>query len=149
MSYRNSIRDISPGSLWIDEYGELVTVAHAAAGYVLLPVRCEGEHFTIIPERRFRLTHSPAYAREGVRSQFTMSLANLLELTAYWLPERRKLVCRSRNARRRFSVPPAAERIGDYGYPCSTESFFDDLHSLLRRLHGEDHRRPAGSASRA
>lgn len=134
MSYRNCIRDIAPGSLWVGPGGELVAVSFAAAGHVLVRAGSRGGQ-VVISASRFRATHQPAYPRERIRSQFSMSLANLSEFTAYWLPASKKLVCRSHNARRRFTLPPDAVRIDDYRYPCPPECFFDDLNSLLVRTH--------------
>lgn len=133
MSYRNSICDIVPGSTWNAADGASAVVIAAADGYV--GFRRSSGSITVEHERDFRRAYCAIYDRAKLRSQFTMSLANLVEFTAWWLPSQRKLVCRSVACSRRFAIPLGALPVGTYGEPCSAQTFFEDLDDVLRR-HG-------------
>lgn len=133
MSYRNAIPDILPRSTWIALTGERVLVTSAAARHVVF--RTQGpERGGVLHERDFRARFEPVYDRAGIRSQFTMSLANLGEFRVYWLPAHRRIMARSISCTRQFRVPPGAELVGVYSNPFKTEAFFDDLDDLIRRL---------------
>lgn len=137
MSYRNAITDIPPGSTWIDRDGRIATVRQAAARCVvystsgalrpLLAGILETTH-----ETQFRARWAPLYDRAAIRSQFTMSLANLGEFRVFWLPELRRIMARSISCTRHFKVPEGALLVGVYSNPCRTDAFFDDLDELLR-----------------
>lgn len=88
----------------------------------------------MLHERDFRARFAPIYDRAAIRSQFSMSLANLGEFRVYWLPEPRRIMARSVSCTRQFRVPPGAELVGVYSAPCRTDAFFDDLDDLIRRL---------------
>ena len=137
MSYRGAIPDIPPGSTWIDCAGARSTVRSSVidpARYVCFtrengarPLRLETVH-----ENDFRREWSAIYDRAAIRSQFTMSLANLGEFRVFWLPEHRRIMARSVSCTRHFKVPPGALLVGVYSTPCKTDAFFDDLDELLR-----------------
>lgn len=131
MSYANAIRDIASGSLWLGVNGCQVAVIQAAAGHVSFRRAILAE---LVPEREFRASFRPLYDRERIRSQFTMSLANLGEFTVYWLPEQRRILCRSVSCSRRFAVPEAAVRVGVYAEPCDVGDFFGDLDAMIQDL---------------
>lgn len=133
MSYRNAIADISPRSTWIAPSGERVLVTSAAARHVVY--HCAGPaRGGVLHERDFRARFAPIYDRAAIRSQFSMSLANLGEFRVYWLPEPRRIMARSVSCTRQFRVPPGAELVGVYSAPCRTDAFFDDLDDLIRRI---------------
>lgn len=136
MSYANAIRDISPGSLWLEADFGIVLVLCAAAGYVSWRPLMLGAPRSLTPADPFRAVFEPLYDRERVRSQFSMSLANLGEFTVYWLPEARRIMCRSVSCSRRFSVPDDAVRIGVYAEPCDVGSFFGDLDDAIIETQG-------------
>lgn len=139
MSYANAIRDIAPGSLWRDSFGNVASVISAAAGHVRWLWR--GQETVIVPqrwprgsllhERIFRETFSPLYDREKIRSQFTMSLANLGEFRVFWLPDLGRIMVRSVSCQRQFRVPKGALIVGTYSAPCKAEDFFEALEAVI------------------
>lgn len=141
MSYRNTIPDILPGSVWIGANGCRVTVVQAAARYVV--VRREAVMETM-HERDFRAAFTPLYERAKVRQQFSMSAANLGEFRVYWLPEQRRIVARSISCNRHFAVPAGALEVGVYSAPCSITTFFEDLDETIAR--GQSAQRAAARA---
>ncbi len=140
MSYANSIPDILPRSTWIGPDGTRASVISAAARHVTFtrvsPI-VQRPLLTLpetLHERDFRARFFPIYDRAAIRSQFTMSLANLGEFRVYWLPARRRIMARSISCTRQFRVPPGAELVGVYSNPFKTEAFFDDLDDVIRRI---------------
>ena len=133
MSYRNAIADIPSRSTWISADGVRVIVTSAAARHVVfrMPGPFRG---AVLHERDFRCRFEPVYDRPAIRSQFSMSLANLGEFRVFWLPEPRRIMARSISCTRQFRVPAGAELVGVYSAPCKTEAFVDDLDDLIRRL---------------
>lgn len=140
MSYVNGIPDILPRSTWIGPDGTRASVIAAAARHVVFtrfsPI--VPRPLLTVPETlheiEFRTRFEPVYDRAGIRSQFTMSLANLGTFRVYWLPEHRRIMARSISCTRQFRVPPGAELLGVYSAPCKSEAFFEDLDDLIRRL---------------
>lgn len=128
MSYANAIRDIAPGSIWRGINGCVVTVLQAAAAHVLIrrAILTETMH-----EREFRDLFLPLYDREKIRSQFTMSLANLGEFRAFWLPDMAKITVRSVSCQRQFRVPEGALLVGTWSAPCRVEDFFEALDAVI------------------
>lgn len=132
--YRNAIPDILPGSTWIDAANLRATIRAAAGGYVvftretgLRPLRLECVH-----ENEFRRAWAPIYDRAAIRSQFSMSLANLGEFRVYWLPERRRITARSVCCTRHFAVPDGAQLVGTFAEPCKSDAFFEALDLVVR-----------------
>lgn len=147
MSYRNAIADILTGSRWISERGDTVRVVQAAAGHVTFYT---GVSTACVPEAAFRAAFEPLYDRAAVRQQFTMSCANLGEFRAFWVPDHRRIACRSVSCSRQFRVPPGALEIGVYSAPCATDTFFEDLDDLLTRsCHETREPAPAAATGRA
>lgn len=137
MSYRDAIADIPPGSTWIDCDGRLATVRQSASRHVVYSTSGAirpllAGLLETIHETQFRARWTPLYDRAAIRSQFTMSLANLGEFRVFWLPEHRRIMARSVSCTRHFKVPPGALLVGVYSTPCKTDAFFDDLDELLR-----------------
>lgn len=131
MTYRNRITDIGPGSLWVSPKGERVRVIETADHYV----RFEHSAGSVLAhEREFRKAFAPLYDREKLRSQFSMSLTNLGEFTAYFSQDTGKLMARSPTCSKKWPIPPGAILIGSYAHPCSPESLFDDLNDALSAL---------------
>lgn len=141
MSYRNAIPDISPGSLWRGPMGAVAVVASAAARHVSWRWSATGQPVVIVPaafpagfcfdERTFRTHFAPLYDREKVRSQFTMSLANLGEFRVFWLPDLGRIMVRSVSCQRQFRVPDGALIVGTYSAPCKAEDFFEALEAVI------------------
>ncbi len=137
MSYANAIREIPPGSTWNDGEGRLAVVRQAAAGFVSFILRGRVKPLVDLVEtereadfqRRFR----PLYDRAKVRSQFSMSCANLGEFRVYWLPAHRTIMCRSISIRRRFTVPEDAVLVGVYCAPCPAADFLEDLDNVIAK----------------
>lgn len=138
MSYSNAIADIAPRSLWIDDGGGLAQVLTAAARHV--SYRLVGPIRPLLaglvqssPEDASRARYRPPYDRAQVRSQFTMSCANLGAFRVYWMPARRRIVARSESCTRQFAIPDGAILVGVYSSPCPPRTFFDDLDELIAR----------------
>ena len=130
MSYRDAIRDIPAGSTWIDAAGRLATVRTAAARHVsfVCPIGPMTLH-----ESEFRRAFSPLYDRQAVRSQFSMSLANLGEFRVFWLPRLRRIMCRSISCTRHFAIPEGALEVGTFSGPCTSADFFEALDFVVLR----------------
>lgn len=130
MSYRDAIRDIPTGSTWIDAAGRWATVRTAAARYVSFVA--DGSRGTV-HESEFRRAFSPLYDRQAVRSQFSMSLANLGEFRVFWLPEHRRIMARSISCTRHFAIPEGAREVGVFSGPCKMADFFEALDFVVLR----------------
>lgn len=128
--YRNAIPDILPGSTWIAVDGSRAIVRTAAARYVSF--MASGIMAPPVHESAFRARFQPLYDRAAVRSQFSMSLANLGEFRVYWLPERRRIVARSVCCTRHFAVPEGAQLVGTFADPCKADAFFEALDVVVR-----------------
>ena len=145
MSYRNAIADIPPRSTWIAADGTRVMVTSAAARHVVY--RCAGpERGGVLHEIDFRARFQPVYHRAAIRSQFSMTLANLGAFTAFWLGQPDRFVARSVSCTRRFRIPEGAHRIGTYEAPFSPDAFLEDLDDLLARLEHDARQAAAASA---
>lgn len=132
MSYRNAIPDIARGSLWVDETETLVSVVVAAAGWVTIRT---GDRTLVLRAADFRRRLVPRYDRERIRSQFSMSLANLGDFRVFWLDDPARIVCRSISCSRHFAIPAGAREVGIYSQaPGVVATFFEDLEELLRGL---------------
>lgn len=140
MSYSTRARGIAKGSLWESPYGALARVIAASSGFVVvvpLPTATQHRQALTLQECAFRATFAPLYDRAKVRSQFTMSLANLGEFLVYWVPSMRRILARSISCSRQFRVPEEALLVGAYAAPCSVREFLDDLDELIQRQHRE------------
>lgn len=138
MSYRDAIADILPRSTWIGPDGTRASVISAAAGHVTFtrvsPI-VQRPLLTLpetLHERDFRARFSPIYDRAAIRSQFSMSLANLGEFRVFWLPEHRRIMCRSVSCRRHFAIPDGALEVGTFANPCKSDAFFEALDEVIR-----------------
>ena len=130
MSYRDAIRDIPAGSTWIDSAGRCATVRTAAARYVSFVA---AGAFGTVHEEAFRRAFAPLYDRQAIRSQFSMSLANLGEFRVFWLPAYRRIMCRSISCTRHFAIPDGALEVGTFSGPCSSAAFFEALDYVVLR----------------
>ncbi len=139
MSYRNAIPDILPGSIWIGREGERVTVIQAAAHHVVIRA-------AVMHERDFRDAFSPLYERREMKSQFSMSCANLGEFRAYWIGDPARFLARSVSCQRKFSIPARAIEIGLYVAPFDPEAFLADLDCVLAAINYEATRERASAA---
>lgn len=141
MSYRDAIRDIPEGSTWIDATGRRATVRTAAARHVSF---ASAFGPITLHEIQFRAWFSPLYDRQAIRSQFSMSLANLGEFRVFWLPAHRRIMCRSVSCTRHFSIPEGALEVGTFSDPCRMADFFEALDFVvLRALEDTDEARAA------
>lgn len=152
MSYRNAIADIPARSTWIAKDGTRALVVQAAAAHVTFtrispivprPLLTPAQ---TLHEREFRARFKPLYDRAAIRSQFSMTLANLGAFTAFWLGHPDRFVARSVSCTRRFRIPEGARRIGTYEAPFSPDAFLEDLDDLLARL-DRDARQAAAAGS--
>lgn len=142
----SAVADISPRSTWEARggTGARVRVIAAASGYVTfgatgcLPVT--------LHHVEFRRQFEPLYDRRKVRSQFSMTLANLGEFQVFWIPGRRTIAARSVGCSRRFALPAGAVSVGVYAQPFDSEEFLGDLDDVLAKL--EASRRHAGGCPR-
>lgn len=134
MSYASTIRDIPKRSIWVDADGTRVVIVVAAEGYVSF-VRAKGEKPQTIHEQAFRARFESLYDRAALRSRFSMSLANLVEFRAYWVPSQRRVITRGIASTKPWPIPPDSEFIGRYAHPCSSEDFIEDLDNVIARLH--------------
>jgi hypothetical protein len=162
MAFGRNIRDIARGSIWIDcEDGSRVIVKSAGNHYVeFMRGRDQLEtwydqHFRkrFLAERSVARLERDRMLRAAVRKQFSMSLANLDHLHAFWCPVSSRLFVR--NVKREPSeaykpsrgrggaVPASARYIGTYANPCNAEDFLEDLDALITRINAE--RRSAGA----
>lgn len=133
MDHANAAADILPGSVW-ESLGVRVKVLSTAAGYVRYR---QDVGLGLQHHAAFRRAFRPIYDRRAVKSQFSMSCANLDQFHAYWLPSAKTLVARSIACRRRFRVPPGAIHVGTYANPCSADAFLDDLDCVLATLEAD------------
>ena len=139
MSYRDAIADILPRSAWIAPDGERATVRCAAARHVTF-LRLShivpgpfAQPVETLHEREFRARFSPIYDRQAIRSQFSMSLANLGEFRVFWLPHLRRIVCRSISCTRHFRIPEGSLEVGTFSGPCKMADFFEALDFVVLR----------------
>jgi hypothetical protein len=149
-----SAADIGLGSIWCRGDGTCAIVRSVNARHVTFT-----DHVGAIDTfhvNRFRevFVESPYDARD-VRSQFSMSVANLDSFHAFWSPSQKRMFARSAAcrpedvrtaARGRPPLPPDAEFIGTYAgkivvhqgwkqrVMCSVDAFFDDLNDRLIEL---------------
>ena len=125
----NPASDIAHGSMW-EAIGSSrrVAVISTAAGHV----RYEQDGATVVAHHHlFRFSFRPLYDRRQVKSQFSMSCANLGEFSVYWLPSHRRIIARSCSCSRRFAIPPGAVHVGVYSHPFAAEDFLEDLDSTI------------------
>jgi len=69
--------------------------------------------------------------RETFRSRFASAVVHLIEFSAYWCPQSRKIVFRSSVVKRRFYIPQEAVYVGTYREPFPARAFLSDLEALL------------------
>lgn len=127
--HANAAADILPRSIWEAQDGERVRVLDTGGGYVAY-VKANGaaRH---VHHRTFRREFQPLYDRRAVKSQFSMSCANLAEFRAYWTPGARKMVARSVSCQREFRIPADAILIGLYAHPFNADQFLADLDCVI------------------
>lgn len=150
----NPAGDIIPGSTWpsADESSAALVVS-VRAGYVLFDEAATGEVRTLY-HARFREAYRAPYDARELRSQFTMSLKNLVECHVF-VDAKGKMYARSAKispdecytaARGRPALPPDARLIGTYNDVVIApqrwqraaltpwEVFIGDLHDAIRRF---------------
>ncbi len=72
--------------------------------------------------------------RARIRSQVSMTLANLAAFKLFWLPSRRRILARSVSCTRHFRVPVDAVLVGTFERPIAAADILRDLEELLERL---------------
>lgn len=131
----NPAADIAPGSVWLAiGSSRPVTVVSTAGGHVRFR---SGDYVEITHHHHFRFSFRAVYDRRQVRSQFSMSCANLGEFSVYWLPSHRRIIARSCSCSRRFTVPPGAVHVGVYSHPFAAEDFLEDLDAAIAKDYAE------------
>ncbi len=130
----NPAADILPRSIWeptgpaivpLIARSPRIRVLSTAGGYVRYVRGDEG--VVLVHHFEFRRWFQPLYDRRAVRSQFTMSLANLGEFRVFWLPALRRIMARSVSCTRQFAIPAGAVLVGTYSHPFRADAFLDDL----------------------
>lgn len=126
--------DIALGALWRGHGGGTARVLGIDAGYVRF-MKDDGavEH---LHQWLFRERYVAPYDAKRCRSQFSMSLANLVSFHVFWSPMMKRMFARSSNvppsdcavaARGRPALPADAVFIATYAEPATPEQFFEDL----------------------
>ena len=130
--HANPAADILPRSIWEAQDGERGRVLGTAGGYVRYRL---GDAAAMVAHHlTFRRAFALIYDRRAVKSQFSMSCANLAEFRAYWTPGARKLVARSVSCQREFRIPADAILVGLYAHPFNADAFLADLDCVLANL---------------
>lgn len=131
----NPASDIVAGSVW-EAIGSTrrATVIGTAAGHVRYRIV---EEVRVCHHHLFRFTFRALYDRRQVKSQFSMSCANLGEFSVYWVPSHRRIIARSCSCSRRFTVPDGAVHVGVYSQPFSAEEFLEDLDAAISKVEEE------------
>lgn len=134
--------DIVVGSRWDSRSDRgFAIVRCSAAGYIEY-VRQDGRRGRAHHET-FRNAFISPYDSREVRSRFSMSLANLIELHAFWSPATHHLFARSASrsvadsykpARGSPPLPAEAIYVGTYTHPYPTDGFLNDLNDALASL---------------
>ncbi len=135
--------DVTPGSIWLGRYGGHARVISVEGGYVRF-AREDG-HVDPLPMHRwrFRELYLEPYDARRCRSQFSMSVANLVSFHAFYSPTARRMYARSANvppsscagaSRGRPALPADAIFIGTYESPVSPAAFFEDLNDALANV---------------
>lgn len=127
--------DIAPGSTWVSD-SSAVRVISVCLGYVRY---MDGDVLGIEHHELFRSRFEQPYDCRRVRSQFSMSLQNLLEFHAFWSRSTRKMFARSvrdpqdayHAARGRPALPNDALLVGTYAHPATPDDFLQDLNDLI------------------
>jgi hypothetical protein len=144
--------DIIVGSIWTGRTGGSARVLSVSAGYVRF-VDASGEPDTRHQWEFRRRYMSPREARQAAReqhlprdvigrcrSQFSMSIANLVACHIFFSRTCSRIFARSsgvpleechKPARGRPALPPDAIHIGTYAEPASPDAFFEDLNDAL------------------
>lgn len=140
MSYRNAIPDIAPGSTWISPDGTRASVRAAAARHVTFlrfsPIVPHpfAQPTETMHESDFRARFEPRYYRAKMRSQFSMTIANLGAFRAFWIGNPERFLARSMSCTRQFRIPDGARLIGTYEQPFRPDAFLEDLDDVLAQL---------------
>lgn len=129
-------RDMAPGAVWMHTQGPAVILVDVSREAVAFSVS-RGSAVFRMPAPEFRTAFAPIYNRTAMRQRFSMSLANLDELRAYWIPSTRKLITRGLSSRKNWNIPQGAVLVGQYAPPCTSDSFLEDLDGVLSALHAE------------
>jgi hypothetical protein len=130
---------ILPGSTWIGRDGPgYARVLEAVSGHVRF-IDHAGAMRTV-HHLQFRDLFEAPYEARAVRSQFSMSIANLVSFHAFWSLALKRLLARSSNrsiedsrkaARGSPALPPDAFHVGTYAQPITADAFFTDLNDAL------------------
>lgn len=129
--HANPASDILPRSVWMDADDVRVIVLSTAGGYVrfhALGAPVLMHHFA------FRRLYQPLYDRRAMKSQFSMTCANLGEFRAYWFGDPGRFLARSVSCQRKFAIPANAVEIGLYAAPFNPDAFLADLDCTLATL---------------
>jgi hypothetical protein len=126
--------DITLGALWRGRSGGTARVLGIDAGYVRY-MKDDGA-VELVHQWYFRDRYVAPYDAKRCRSQFSMSLANLISFHAFWSPKLKRMFARSSNvdpsdcaaaSRGRPALPADAIYIATYSEPATPEQFFEDL----------------------
>lgn len=129
--------DIVPGSVW-SRGDSSAYVLGVAEGYVRYETGGEPE---LLHHSQFRALFSSPYDARKVRSQFSMSLANLVTFHAFWSPSANRMFARSVSrgdptkayapARGSPALPIDAIFVRTYDDRATPNDFFEDLNDVL------------------
>ncbi len=127
----NAASDIAQGSAWNSvQRVDRATVLSTGGGYVRYSLASDRAP-RVLHHVTFRALYEPLFDRRQVRSQFSMTCANLAEFDVFWNPMKRKIIARSVTCSRRFALPAGVVKVGTYSSPFSAEDFLNDLDCLL------------------
>lgn len=130
--------DITVGALWLGRIDGSARVLTVTAGYVRF-MDTDGEP-QVMHQHQFRRQFVQPYDARRLRSQFTMSLANLGSFHLFFSRSLGRIFARNptldlddcRTASRgRPALPPDAEYVNTYTEPVRTDALFDDLNDVL------------------
>jgi hypothetical protein len=146
--------DIPHGSAWCDPQGVCVIVRSVSGGLITFTDEDGAVDMLHVNRFRDRYTDAP-YDAKRVRSQFSMSVANLESFHAFWSDSAKKMYARGAAeppervrtaARGRPALPLDAEYVGTYSGRVvvppwwnrqrllkSVDAFFEDLNDLIAR----------------
>jgi hypothetical protein len=137
-SQTRAVPGILVGSTWLGHAGGYARVLGTDCGCV--DFMDQGGEIRREHHLQFRARFDAPYDASAVRSQFTMSIANLISLHAFWSPSLKRLLARSSNrsiedsrkaARGSPALPPDAFHVGTYAQPVDANAFFTDLNDAL------------------
>lgn len=129
---------IAPGAIWVHRDGPAVVLVGPTPDAARVAFSDGFRTCTFhMPVAEFRESFAPIYDRTEIYQWFSMTLANLDEFRAYWIPGRQSPIARGLSARKNWPVPPGAIFVGQYVPPCNPRTFLEDLDGVLSSIHAK------------